>query len=147
MLGNKDHQIEKKLNVQITPENILDTHVPEGKVTETGVRTNINVSLLYLDRWLSGVGAAALYNLMEDAATAEISRSELWQWLKFKTPLSDGRVFTAELFADLKKQELGKISSQFTTLHLDKASEILDQLVLKNEFAEFLTTHSYKYLA
>lgn len=144
VLGQADNQKHKQLTVQITPDQILDTHVPEGKVTENGARTNINVSLLYIDRWLSGTGAAALYNLMEDAATAEISRSEIWQWLKFNVALIDGRPFTVELYQDLKKQELHKIKEQFTTQYLDKASEILDQLVLTNEFPEFLTTHSYK---
>ncbi len=147
ILGSQPHQKDKKLNVQITPDLLLDTQVPNGKVTEAGVRTNINVSLLYLDRWLSGIGAAALYNLMEDAATAEISRSELWQWLKFKTPLTDGRAFSDILYNEFKIQELEKIETQFKTLHLQKASEILDHLVLSKEFTDFLTTHSYKYLA
>ncbi len=147
VLGAQPHQKDKKLNKQITPDLLLDTQIPEGKVTEVGVRTNINVSLLYLDRWLSGTGAAALYNLMEDAATAEISRSELWQWLKFKTPLADGRVFSDTLYNDFKLQELEKIRDQFKTSHLQKASEILDHLVLSSEFTDFLTTHSYKYLA
>lgn len=146
VLGNNDNQKNKHLSTQITPQQILDTHVPGGQITELGARTNINVSLLYLDRWLNGVGAAALYNLMEDAATAEISRSELWQWIKFKSQFNDDRVFTPEVYIELKRQELDKIKSQFTTTHLDKASEILDQLVLSNEFTEFLTTHSYKYL-
>ena len=146
VLGHNENQKQKQLSLQITPEQILDTHVPEGKITENGVRTNINVSLLYLDRWLSGTGAAALYNLMEDAATAEISRSELWQWLKFNVVMADGRTLTADLYTTFKQQELGKIREQFTTVHLDKASEILDQLVLSNEFSEFLTTHSYKFL-
>lgn len=144
VLGSADNQKQKQLSVQITPEQILDTHVPEGKITENGVRTNINVSLLYIDRWLSGTGAAALYNLMEDAATAEISRSEIWQWLKFNVALSDGRTFNSTLYQEIKTQELAKIKENFSTQYLDKASEILDQLVLTNEFPEFLTTHSYK---
>lgn len=146
ILGIQPNQKQKQLNLQVIPEEILDTHVPGGAVTENGVRTNINVSLLYLDRWLSGIGAAALYNLMEDAATAEISRSELWQWLKCKVTLADGRLFNQELYSEFKKQELEKISSQFTTAHLSLASETLDQLVLANEFTEFLTTHCYKHL-
>lgn len=144
VIGQADNQKQKKLSVQITSNQILDTYIPEGKITENGVRTNINVSLLYIDRWLSGTGAAALYNLMEDAATAEISRSEIWQWLKFNVEMSDGRFFTPALYHDFKEHELKKIREQFTTQYLDKASEILDQLVLANEFPEFLTTHSYK---
>ncbi|MBL7543762.1 MAG: malate synthase A [Bdellovibrionaceae bacterium] len=146
VLPNQDNQKQKKLNIQILPENILNTQVPHGQITENGIRTNINVSLLYLDRWLSGVGAAALYNLMEDAATAEISRSELWQWLKFAVALPDGQNFNAGIYQNLKAQELEKIKSQFKTQHLDRASEILDQLVLAPEFTEFLTTHCYKFL-
>ncbi len=89
------------------------------------------MSLLYLDRWLSGTGATALYNVMEEAATAEISRSDLWQWPKLNVVMADGRMLTTDLYTTFKEQELGKIREQFTTLHLDKASEILDQLAVE----------------
>ncbi|OYZ20513.1 MAG: hypothetical protein B7Y39_10580 [Bdellovibrio sp. 28-41-41] len=122
---------QKNSPLQIAPDQTLDTHVPEGIITENGIRTNIDVSLLYLDRWLSGTGATALYNVMEEAATAEISRSDLWQWPKLNVVMADGRMLTTDLYTTFKEQELGKIREQFTTLHLDKASEILDQLAVE----------------
>lgn len=146
VLGKKANQKEKQIENTITSAQLLNTKIPNGKITETGIRTNINVALLYIDRWLHGTGAAALYNLMEDAATAEISRSELWQWLKFETKLDDGRVFTKNLYQTLKNEEVQKILDQKLAQDLKLPIEILDALVLSETFYEFLTSFSYKHL-
>ncbi|MCB0369376.1 MAG: malate synthase A, partial [Bdellovibrionales bacterium] len=146
VLGNKANQKEKQLEKTILAKEILNTHIEGGKITEAGVRTNVNVALLYLDRWLHGTGAAALYNLMEDAATAEISRSELWQWRKFESKLDDGRVFTADLYNKIRNEEVQKILNQKLAEDLKLPIEILDALVLGDTFHDFLTSYSYKHL-
>ncbi|HWU44724.1 MAG TPA: malate synthase A, partial [Bdellovibrio sp.] len=98
ILKLRPHQKEVLPSMEIHDEDLLALPSSQGKITEQGVRTNINISLLYLDRWFSGAGAVALYNLMEDAATVEISRSQLWQWLHHSVKLSDGRILTSELY-------------------------------------------------
>ena len=99
VLGDRPNQKDKlREDVQVTAEQILDVGVPGGTITEEGARLNISVALQYINAWLNGNGAAAINNLMEDAATAEISRSQLWQWRQHGAKLSDGRPFTAELY-------------------------------------------------
>jgi malate synthase len=124
---------------------------PKGTITEKGIRKNINVGILYLESWLSGNGAAALYNLMEDAATAEISRTQLWQWLHNTSTLTDGRKFTKNLYAELRESEIRIIKGlvgedKFKTGKFDLAIELFDSLVISEEFEEFLTVKAYKYI-
>jgi malate synthase len=146
VLGSKPHQkdaLREDLNVHTG--DLLDFRVEGGQVTEDGVRLNINVALQYLDSWLNGVGAAAIHNLMEDAATAEISRSQLWQWLHNETVLADGRPFTADLYREIRDQELHKLGG-LDTGRLRDATEILDELVLSDGFVPFLTPMAYERL-
>lgn len=146
----KKNQLDKPDdNHKITAEDLLA--VPSGAVTENGVRTNINVGILYLERWLSGDGAAALYHLMEDAATAEISRTQLWQWIKSKTPMENGEVLTVELYEAFKKEELVKIKEYVGTSYFEhgrfwEAETLFDGLIKSEELAEFLTLEAYKQL-
>jgi len=119
--------------------------VPGGTVTEAGFRNNVNVALQYLNSWLSGNGAAAIFNLMEDVATAEISRSQLWQWIHNGARLSDGRPATKDLYETIKAEEFSKLGGP-STGRLREAAEILDGLVESNEFVEFLTLPAYRYL-
>ena len=107
------------------------------------VRNNISVGLQYLNSWLTGNGAAAIYNLMEDVATAEIARAQLWQWVHKGTTLDDGRAVTPELYAQIRDEELGKLGEAG---RLREAAEILDRLVLGTEFTEFLTYPAYQLL-
>ena len=107
--------------------------VPQGEVTEQGVRQNINVGILYLEAWLGGSGAVPLYNLMEDAATCEISRTQLWQWLRH------GKI-TRQRYEQIRDEELRKIGSR---PHLDAAVKIFDELILSDEMADFLTIPAY----
>ena len=102
------NQIDRKReDVKVAAGDLLD--IPKGAITEKGVRTNINVALQYLEAWLRGVGCVPIYNLMEDAATAEISRAQLWQWIRHGATLADGRRMTRELYASLVPEELEKI--------------------------------------
>ena len=125
--------------------DLLDLRVPGGAVTEAGIRANIRVALAYLDSWLRGVGAAAIDNLMEDAATAEISRSQLWHWRTRGVALADGRVFDAALYASIRDEELARLGGVGEG-RLGDATDLLDRLVLDDDFAEFLTSRAYSLL-
>ena len=130
-----------------TAQDLLQ--VPEGTITEEGVRSNINVAILYIESWLRGSGAVALYNLMEDAATAEICRTQIWQWLHKKVKLSDGRTFNQELYEDFRDQEIEKIRETVGCLQYQQGSFVqaiclFNKLVVQEHFEEFLTTPAYK---
>jgi malate synthase len=143
VLGERPHQKERlREEVHVTAADLLDLRVPGGQVTEQGVRHNVNVALQYLDSWLQGVGAAAIYNLMEDTATAEISRAQLWQWVHRKARLADGRTLDAELYRAISAEELSRLGGRASGC-LGEAAEILDALVLRERFTEFLTLEAY----
>jgi len=127
----------------ITSKDLLA--IPQGTITEAGLRNNINVSVQYLANWLNGLGCVPIFNLMEDAATAEIARSQIWQWIHHEGGvLADGRKVTVALYHALLAEELGKIhTQQGNILPYDRASELLTQLVSPSEFTEFLTLPGY----
>jgi malate synthase len=134
----------------ITSKHLLE--IPNGTITEKGLRTNIYVGIRYLESWLRGNGAVAIRNLMEDAATAEISRTQLWQWIKNKSHLDDGRIITRELYQQLKKEEIEYIKvefgvDQYPNLKFIEAIEIFDNLVLDEEYKDFLTLPAYTYIS
>jgi malate synthase len=141
------NQIDRKRDdVNVTAADLL--RVPEGAITEKGVRQNINVGILYLEAWLGGLGCVPLYNLMEDAATAEISRTQLWQWLQHGAQLDDGRPLTRELYAQLRDEELSAIRERLGVARVEqgflaRAARIFDELILANELADFLTIPAY----
>jgi malate synthase len=146
VLGDQLHQKNKlREDLDVNTGDLLDFHVEGGRVSEEGARLNVDVALQYLDSWLRGIGAAAIHNLMEDAATAEISRSQLWQWLQAETELADGRRFTADLYREIRDQELHKLGGPDTG-RLRDAGEILDELVLAPDFVPFLTPLAYERL-
>ncbi|MFT4414848.1 malate synthase A [Fredinandcohnia humi] len=145
------NQIDKKHeDVQVTAADLLA--VPEGKITEQGVRTNINIGIYYIESWLRGRGAAPIHNLMEDAATAEISRAQLWQWIRHpKGVLEDGRKVTLELVQQIKEEELEKIKLEvgreaYEAGRFEEAISLFEELVTKDEFVEFLTLPGYEKL-
>lgn len=145
------NQIEKKLeDIQITAEDLLQ--VPEGHITEQGLRTNISVGVQYLESWLRGKGAVPIYHLMEDAATAEISRAQVWQWLHNPNGiLHDGRKVNVQLFDQFLEEELEKIKimvghDQYEIGKYQLASDLFKHLSLSHEFVEFLTIPGYHYL-
>ncbi|HEX5591283.1 MAG TPA: hypothetical protein VFX65_13415, partial [Candidatus Limnocylindrales bacterium] len=134
-------------DVAVTAAQLREIRVEGGRITEAGVRLNVSVALQYLDAWLSGNGAAAINNLMEDAATAEISRSQLWQWRVTGAPLDDGRPLTAERYRAIRDEELAAIrGSGAAAGRLDDAVGVLDALVLADEFEAFLTPRAYALL-
>jgi malate synthase len=127
------------------PAALLDLTVPGAAVTEAGARLNVSVALQYLDAWLGGNGAAAINNLMEDAATAEISRSQLWQWRVTGTLLDDGRPLDRARYETLRDDCLAELGGR-EARRLADAADLLDGLVLDDEFPEFLTGRAYPML-
>ncbi len=132
----------KREDVHVTAEDLLK--VPSGTITEQGMRTNINVGIRYLESWLRGYGAAAINHLMEDTATAEICRSQLWQWIKHGAKMNDGRIITKELFRQMLNEEMQQLQNDvgeetFKAGKYELAAKILDQLVTSEEFIEFMT--------
>lgn len=135
-----------RLDVCISANDLVA--VPELVITEEGVRKNINVGILYLNAWLMGNGAAAIYNLMEDAATAEISRAQLWQWLKHEASLTCGTKINKRLINRFIPEEIAKIKVYVGTVFYEngrfpEAIELFDKLVFNDEFEEFLTLKAY----
>ena len=142
-----DNQLSRIPEAKIAVEDLLQ--VPQGEVTEAGMRNNISVTLQYVDAWIQGNGAVAINGLMEDAATAEISRSQLWQWLRTGAKLSDGRQITESLCYDIRTEEVAKIldtPGRQNPGALGRAVELLDYVVNSPTFIEFLTVPGYRYL-
>ena len=143
------HQIQRKRDdAKITADDLL--HIPKGEITEPGMRTNVDVALQYLEAWLNGNGCVPLYNQMEDTATAEISRAQLWQWIFSPNAMLSGhRRISAELYQRLLPEELMKIRSavgedRFRNGKFHVATSLLDKLVLQRHFSEFLTLPAYE---
>jgi malate synthase len=146
VLGDRPHQKERlREDVNVLDRDLLNPGVPGGRITEVGVRLNISVALQYINAWLNGNGAAAINNLMEDAATAEISRSQLWQWIRHGARMDDGTIISADLYEGLRNEELAKLVASGAERYRD-AVEILDKLVLSEQFIDFLTLVAYDYL-
>ncbi|MBA3509802.1 MAG: malate synthase A, partial [Thermoleophilaceae bacterium] len=154
VLGDRLNQIdEKREDVSVSAADLLSIGDTPGEITEAGLRSNVNVGIQYISSWLRGNGAAAIYGLMEDAATAEISRSQIWQWVHHGVQLEDGRPVTAELVRDLATGELERIRAEigddewFEREGRPKESrEIFEQVALADEFVEFLTLPAYEKL-
>jgi len=137
------NQVDRQRDETISASDLLA--VPKGTITEAGLRNNISVAVQYIASWLAGNGCVPIFNLMEDAATAEISRSQIWQWIYHKAKLTDGREVTLELYEQLLAEELQKIHAQFgTDLPYDRASSLLTTLVASKDFTEFLTLPGYQ---
>jgi malate synthase len=145
-LGDAPNQKQRSPDVSPRADELLDVRIEGGSVTEAGVRTNITVALQYLASWLDGNGAAAINNLMEDAATAEISRSQLWQWRRHGVVLDDDGPMTAERYTTIRDDELAKLRSSLPDFAWEDAAALLDELVLSDDFAEFLTLTAYDHL-
>jgi malate synthase len=147
---SEPNQIQRTRDeVHVTARDLLA--VPEGAITEKGLRWNIDVGIQYLESWLRGSGCVPIYNLMEDAATAEICRAQLWQWVEFNAKLDDGRPITdmlvQELIAEQVMEIRGKIGvDRFTQGRYRLASDILEKLMIGSEFPDFLTLVAYDYL-
>lgn len=142
--------VRKREDVQVSAADLLV--VPEGTITEVGLRANISIGIQYLESWLRGSGCVPINNLMEDAATAEISRAQVWQWIRHpRGVLDDGRKVTVELFREIMREELARIeqtlgADEYDARSFGAASEIFDSITTSDEFVDFLTLPAYKYL-
>jgi malate synthase len=144
VFGESPNQKERlREDVSVEASQLTDFRIPGSTITEQGVRTNVNVAIQYIAAWLSGIGAAAINNLMEDAATAEISRAQLWQWIHHHQATEDGTPITAERYQAIRDEELATLQGDFP---YEQAANILDTLVLNEEFLIFLTLPAYQRL-
>jgi malate synthase len=150
VLGDRPDQRERTRDeVKVTADELLDVRSTPGDVTETGLRDNISVGLQYIESWLRGSGAVGINNMMEDAATAEISRSQVWQWLHNDVELADGPRVTRELVGRIIDEEVAKIRDRvgddaFTNGRWDDALALFTDLALADELADFLTIPAYE---
>jgi malate synthase len=144
------NQIDRKReDVHVTAADLLA--VPEGKITEAGLRLNIDVGIQYLESWLLGNGCVPIYNLMEDAATAEISRTQVWQWVHYGASLDDGRKITPDLVRETIQSQLQHIrgilgAKRYDAGKFDLASELFEKMLLSDKLPEFLTLEAYSYV-
>jgi malate synthase len=131
----------KRQDVDVTPSDLLA--VPTGTITEAGLRQNLNVGIGYIEAWLRGTGCVPLYNLMEDAATAEISRAQVWQWIRHGAQLDDGRTVDMALCRKLLDEELAKLRASNGGGNHEEAAVLFNELIEAPKFPEFLTMPAY----
>jgi malate synthase len=152
VLGSKPNQLSRaREDVRVTPAELLAVRDTPAGFTEAGLRNDVSVGIRYIASWLSGNGAAAINNLMEDAATAEIARSQVWQWLHAGVSLEDGRTVTPELVRSIVEDEMAAIRDQagdaaFAAGHYATARDLFEQVALAGEYVEFLTIPGYEHL-
>ncbi|HEY6334137.1 MAG TPA: malate synthase A, partial [Blastocatellia bacterium] len=152
VLGDKPNQISKQRNdVSVSARQLADFRVPGGLITEAGLRNNVSVGLQYLASWLRGTGAVGIFNLMEDAATCEISRSQIWQWIKQGARLKEGPVVDRDLVKKTCTEELEKIKSSIGTTGFaegcyEEALDVFYQVAVGEGFIDFLTLPAYERL-
>jgi malate synthase len=150
-LGGRPNQLERRPEVKVSAADLLDLASTPGEITEQGLRTDVSVGFQYVSFWLGGRGAAAINSLMEDAATAEISRAQIWQWVRHGATLEDGRTVTVDLVREVLDQETAKIREQlgedtWGAGRPRETREIFERVALSEELIEFLTLIAYKYL-
>jgi malate synthase len=149
VLGDQPNQLGRlREEVSVDAADLLAVAKTPGEITEAGLRSNISVGLQYLANWLAGTGAVAIFNLMEDAATAEISRSQIWQWLHNDITLADGPLVTPDLVNQLIGEELGKIRAAFGDAFdeagYEQAVALFREVALADDYADFLTLPAYE---
>jgi malate synthase len=149
VLGDAPNQLTKRRDeVEVSAAQLLDVASTPGSITEAGLRNNVSVGLQYLANWLTGTGAVAIFNLMEDAATAEISRSQVWQWLHNDVHLADGPQITRELAEKIIDEELAKIAAglgeAYSAHHYAEAVALFKEVALADRYVEFLTLPAYE---
>jgi malate synthase len=154
VLGERPNQVDRRRDdVDVSADELLDIAATPGSITETGLRSDVNVGIQYISSWLRGNGAAGIYGLMEDAATAEISRSQVWQWIHHGRTLEDGTPITRDLVRRLEGEELEKIRAEIgddawfeTEGRPQESRELFEQVALGDELVEFLTLPAYERL-
>ncbi|MCA1705305.1 MAG: malate synthase A, partial [Actinobacteria bacterium] len=153
VLGSKPNQVgRRREEVSVTPAELLNVKATDGDVTEEGLRNNVNVGIQYISSWLRGNGAAGIYNLMEDAATAEIARSQVWQWIRHEAHLAEGPKVTRDLVQETAASELDRIRREvgdeffYSQGRADESRGLFELVALSEEFVDFLTLPAYEHL-
>jgi malate synthase len=154
VLGDRPNQVERQReDVDVSARDLLDVRATPGEITEEGLRNDVNVGIQYISAWLRGKGAAGIYGLMEDAATSEICRSQVWQWVRHGVELNDGRKVTPELVRWAESEELERIRQEignddwfYEQGRPDLSRELFERVALGEEFVEFLTLPAYEHL-
>ena len=152
VLGDRPNQLERqKPEVSVAAGQLVDVKVPGGTVTENGLRMNVSVGIQYIESWMRGTGAAAINNLMEDVATAEISRSQIWQWVKHSSRLEEGPTVNADLVREIADDEMSKLRERlgdeaWKKSRFTEARKAFEQVALAPEFEPFLTLVALKYI-
>ena len=148
VLRSRPNQVDRPHDeVTVGAADLLDVRVPGGTITEVGLRSNVGVAIEYLESWLRGVGAVTIANLMEDTATAEIARSQVWQWVHHGARLTDGRTVDRNLARQVEDDEIARLraavgETTFATRRFDEARALIDELVLSESLADFLTLYA-----
>ena len=147
-LDARPNQLSKQRpDVNVSGADLINFAATPGNITEAGLRANVSVGIQYLEAWLGGTGAVAIFNLMEDAATAEISRSQIWQWLHHGAKLEDGRPVTKELVSQITDEELAKLPTDEPGRNFGPARAIFEQVATADDFVDFLTWPAYDLIA
>ena len=152
VLGDRPNQLDRQRpDVSVTAEQLIDFRVPGGTITENGLRMNVSVGIQYIESWLRGVGAAAINNLMEDVATAEISRSQVWQWIRHSSRLSEGPTVSADLAREIADDELTQIRERlgadgWAKSRFQEARQVFEEVALGESFPAFLTLVAQRHL-
>jgi malate synthase len=153
VLGKRPNQVDRQRDdVEVSADDLLDVSSAGGQITEAGLRNDVNVGIQYISSWLRGNGAAAINHLMEDAATAEIARSQVWQWVRHAAELAEGQRVTPELVRRLEGEELEKIREEvgdeffYSQGRPDESRELFEDVALAERFIEFLTLPAYERL-
>ncbi|PRX48356.1 malate synthase [Prauserella shujinwangii] len=145
VLGDKPNQVDRKReDVHVTAEQLLDIASTEGRATMAGLRGAVDVGVRYIASWLGGNGAAGIHNLMEDAATAEISRSQVWQWVRNGVELDTGDTVTGQLVRSVLDEVRGELAGEIPGEQLTQAVELFEEVALAENFADFLTLPAYE---
>ena len=144
VLGDRPNQVDRlRPDVHVTADQLLDVASITGDITDAGVHSNVSVAVRYIESWLRGVGAAAIDNLMEDAATAEISRSQLWQWIREGAKTVEGTPITRELIERLLGEVVGSEVQRSAGDRFDDAVEVFRTVTLAEDYPTFLTIPAY----
>jgi malate synthase len=153
VLGERPNQVDRQRDdVEASAAELLDASSAGDDITDEGLRNDVNVGIQYISSWLRGNGAAAIFNLMEDAATAEISRSQVWQWVRHGVELDTGEKVTRELVRRYEEEELEKVREQvgdeffYSEGRPDQSRALFDEVALADEFSDFLTLPAYEQL-
>jgi malate synthase len=143
ILGDKPNQLDRQRpDVSVQAAQLVDVKVPGGTVTENGLRLNVSVGIQYIESWMRGTGAAAINNLMEDVATAEISRSQVWQWVRHSARLSEGSAVSADLVREIVDDEMSRLKGG----RFEEARKVFEEVALSREFQPFLTLVALKHV-